>query len=110
MIFGAGDEANWSRQYVLADENRKLREEIDKLKRIILQELVENDGLGSEFVYVMALKEQNKKMREALEWYADEALWEQDYSEELNAYVIGSSIHKSSDCGQRARQALKELE
>lgn len=32
--------------------------EIDRLKRIIAKELSENDELGSEFVYVMVLKEQ----------------------------------------------------
>lgn len=49
-------------------ENRiaKLEAENEQLKRIIAKELSENDALGSEFVYVGALKEQLRRYREAL--------------------------------------------
>lgn len=40
--------------------------ENERLKRIITRELVEDDGLGMEFVYVAVLKDENSRMKEAL--------------------------------------------
>lgn len=58
----------------LSRKNEALEAEIERLKKIITKELTENDDLGSEFVYVQALKgenarltQQNEIMREALE-------------------------------------------
>lgn len=45
--------------------------EIRRLNKIIAQEVSENDELGSEFTYVMALKDENRRLREALEHYAN---------------------------------------
>lgn len=42
-----------------------LRDEITRLKRVIARELVEEDGLGMEFTYVVALKEECERLREA---------------------------------------------
>lgn len=56
--FDAGFRAgvSWTREH-----------EVKKLNRIILKELTENDELGAEYTYVNALREENKKLREALE-------------------------------------------
>lgn len=43
-----------------------LESEVERLKRIVARELSENDELGSEYVYVVALKEDNIRLREAL--------------------------------------------
>jgi hypothetical protein len=45
-------------------------EKIENLKKIIAKELNENDDFGSEFVMVNILREENKRLREALEHYA----------------------------------------
>lgn len=45
---------------------KELYDEIIRLKKIIAQELTENDELGSEFTYVMALKEEAARLREGL--------------------------------------------
>lgn len=45
----------------------KLLDEVERLKKIIARELSENDELGSEFTYVIALKEENAQLRKALE-------------------------------------------
>lgn len=47
----------------LLEVNGKLLAETKDLKRIIGKELLENDELGSEFVYVMELKTQNIAQR-----------------------------------------------
>ena len=43
--------------------------EIKRLKRVVAQELSENDGLGSEYTYVNTLKEQLAQEREKRERY-----------------------------------------
>lgn len=44
----------------------ELQKENENLKRIIANELNENDELGSEFVYVNVLKAENERLRAAL--------------------------------------------
>lgn len=56
--------ASWVRN--LTTEINECLNEIERLNKIILREVSENDELGSEFTYVIALKEENKKLREAL--------------------------------------------
>lgn len=46
----------------------KLLKENENLKKIIAQELSENDELGSEFVFVNILRRANSKLAEALNW------------------------------------------
>lgn len=53
------DITDWVAKYNESLETiAKLEAEITKLRRVIAKELIENDGLGSEYVYVMALKEE----------------------------------------------------
>lgn len=44
----------------------RLLDECDRLRRVIAKELTENDELGSEFTYVNSLREENKRLREAI--------------------------------------------
>jgi len=76
----------------------RLIEEVERLQRIIAREVTENDELGSEFVYVMALKDDVKRYREALEWYADK--------ENYEWYVSALDAETIHDSGERARKAL----
>lgn len=63
--------ADWNiADYYLAglrEARTESQAEIDRLKRIIAKELTENDELGSEFTYVVALKAEISKLRELLE-------------------------------------------
>ena len=48
---------------------------IDRLHRVIAQELTENDELGSEYTYVNALKDEIKELRAAAEALAAACEW-----------------------------------
>jgi len=74
--------ADWAYEWLIEhglythvkEEHEKLQIEIKRLHRVIAQELTENDELGSEYTYVLCLKEQIEKkqaiinkLKEALE-------------------------------------------
>lgn len=50
----------------MRDQYHELKEELERLKKIIAKELSENDEFGCEFVMVNILREENKRFREAL--------------------------------------------
>ncbi len=92
------------------------QDEIARLNKIILKELSENDELGAEFIYVRALKAENQRLREVLEFYGNLETWETDNIWSTNRkFCIMTTKDmeyfkelQDSYCGKRARQALKE--
>lgn len=75
----------------LADERLT---EITRLKRIIARDLTEDDEIGSEYAYVVAMKEENCRLREALEKISSK-------------YGTGDFFPNSgSDCSEIAYNAL----
>lgn len=50
------------------------KQEITRLHRIIAKELTENDELGAEYTYVLTLKDENARLREALDFYSEPIL------------------------------------
>ena len=46
--------------------------EIERLNKIILQEIYDNDEVGSEFTFVMVLKEDHKRLKSRLRQRDDE--------------------------------------
>lgn len=81
------------------DRIAQLEAENKRLERIIAKELTENDELGSEFVYVGALKAQNKQLREALKSLSDEAFKQLNKRKPEPVSLYGICM---------ARQALEE--
>lgn len=54
-------------EVIVGNATEKLRTENQRLKKIIAKELSENDELGCEYTYVNILKDENQRLREALE-------------------------------------------
>ncbi len=97
---GGGYIASPEVEFIVCAANNftRLIEEVERLQRTIAREVTENDELGSEFVYVMALKDEVKRYREALEWYADGEQWRGPTGPYIPIYMDG---------GKRARKALE---
>lgn len=51
----------------LKDQVKDLFGEIERLKRVLAKELTESDELGSEFVLVRILQDENEKLKKVLE-------------------------------------------
>lgn len=50
---------------------RELEAEVERLQRILARELSENDELGAEYAYVVALKNENARLKAVLEEICD---------------------------------------
>lgn len=81
---------------------REMAYEIHRLRRIIAKELTENDELGSEFVYVNALKEEIAKLRDSANVWLKVA---QDNKDSMNAWATECKESRAS-CA-RLRAALE---
>lgn len=82
-----------------------------------LQEAISEKAVGYLAGLVGALEEQNKRYREALEWYADEENWDFEFFESygvpgswrtLHGYVDPDEYEFTPDNGDVARRALEE--
>jgi len=60
------EEMSDTEKRLLREALLKAKAEITHLERVLLDELTENDELGSEFTYVAVLTAENEKLRSAL--------------------------------------------
>jgi len=89
---------DWKDAYdKLDDINIRLNEDIINLKKIISKELNENDELGSEYVFISILKNENEILNKKLKIAIDS----------LNAY---SELSMFGDVAREALDKIKEIE
>ncbi len=82
----------------------KLLDQIEKLIHVILKD-IHDDELGSEFVLVNILKEENSKLREALEFYAH---WEEKTANAWSKTYERTVLSVDYPGPSKAREALKK--
>lgn len=89
----------WSTDYHVIEYKayKEIKEENIRLKKIISKELNENDELGSEYVFISILKNENEILNKKLKIAIDS----------LNAY---SELSMFGDVARDALEKIKEIE
>lgn len=95
---------------IMSKEIEILKSKNRDLEKIIAKEISENDDFGSEFVIASILRNKLDTAKKALEFYADVNSY--NYFPATSDPECGAFVGfvEENEAGDRARQALKEME